>query len=63
MRSMRRWQYSFVLLACTACGAIVHAAPPLDPALTHDIPPFTIPPVVPGAAYERLIVIGDMGTG
>ena len=63
MRSMRRWQYSFVLLACTACGAIVHAAPPLDPALTHDIPPFTIPPVVPGAVYERLIVIGDMGTG
>jgi acid phosphatase len=63
MRSMRRWQPSFVLLACTACGTIVHAAPPLDPALTHDIPPFTIPPVVPGAVYERFIVIGDMGTG
>lgn len=63
MRSMRRWRPSFVLLAYTAWGAIGYAAPPLDPARTHDIPPFTIPQVVSGAAYERFIVVGDMGTG
>lgn len=63
MRSMSRWRLSFALLACTACGAIGAAAPPLDPARTHEIPPFTIPPVVPGAAYERFMVVGDMGTG
>ncbi|MEK7755630.1 MAG: hypothetical protein AAB385_00250, partial [Planctomycetota bacterium] len=63
MRSMRRWWLSFALLACGGSGAIVHAAPPLDPSRTHEIPPFTIPPVVPGAAYERFMVVGDMGTG
>jgi acid phosphatase len=63
MRVVRRWLPSFVLMACTACGAVCNAAPPLDPARTHPIPPFAIPPVVPGAAYERFIVFGDMGTG
>jgi len=38
-------------------------APLLDPSQTNKIPPFTIPPVMPGASYERFMVIGDMGTG
>jgi len=63
MQSMRRRLLSVVLMACTACGAVCSAGQPVDPARTHAIPPFTIPPVVPGAAYERFIVFGDMGTG
>lgn len=63
MRFVHRWLPSVVLIACTACGALGRAAPPLDPARTHPIPPFTIPPVVPGTAYERFIAFGDMGTG
>lgn len=63
MRSIRRWRLSFALLACGGTGAIGQTEPLLDPSRTHVIPPFTIPPVVPGAAYERFMVIGDMGTG
>jgi len=62
VRLMRRWVPLFLLIACAACGATGRAAP-IDPARTHEIPKFTIPPVVPGAAYERFMVIGDMGTG
>ncbi len=63
MRSMRRWRVSLVVLAYAVWGTVGQAEPLLDPAQTHEIPPFTIPPVVPGAAYERFIVFGDMGTG
>jgi len=37
--------------------------PLVDPAQSRPIPSFTIPPVLPGASYERFMVIGDMGTG
>ena len=63
MRFVVRRLPVLVLMTCTACGAVCNAAQPVDPARTHPIPPFTIPPVVPGAAYERFIVFGDMGTG
>ena len=63
MHFVRRRLPTYVLMAYAACGAIGNAAPLLDPAQTHEIPPFAIPAVVPGAAYERLIVLGDMGTG
>lgn len=36
---------------------------PRDPAATHAIPEFTIPDIEPDTAYERFMVIGDMGTG
>jgi len=46
-----------------ACAALAQRPTPVDPATTHKIPDFTIPPVKPGAAYERFIAIGDMGSG
>ena len=36
---------------------------PVDPAATHSIPAFEVPPVQPQVAYERFMVIGDFGTG
>ena len=52
-----------VFLVCSAYGSLARAQPVTDPAATHEIPPFTVPAVKPGVAYERFIVIGDMGTG
>jgi len=63
MRSMSRWRISFASVACFTSGGIAPAAPLVDPSRSHEIPSFTIPPVVPGASYERFMVIGDMGTG
>lgn len=46
-----------LLSACVTLGQ------PPDPAATHPIPPFTIPPAQPGETYLRCVVFGDMGTG
>ena len=51
------------LIGCGGCTALQSREIVTDPAATHDIPPFTVPPLEPGVAYERFIVIGDMGTG
>lgn len=45
------------------CDSLVRGQPVVDPAATHEIPPFTIPAAQPDVAYERFLVIGDMGTG
>jgi len=52
-----------VLLVCSAYGSPARAQPVTDPATTHRIPSFTVPAGRPGVAYERFIVIGDLGTG
>lgn len=39
------------------------SAPPSDPARTHPIPAFEVPPAVAGKRYLRAIVFGDWGTG
>ncbi len=53
----------FAVLTLTVLSGVGHAATPRDPARTREIPKFTIPDVVPGAGYERFMVIGDWGTG
>lgn len=62
MSFLRRWVPVIVVVAGMTCGTLVRAAPP-DPARTHAIPPFSVPPAMPGVAYERFMLIGDMGTG
>jgi acid phosphatase len=44
-------------------GCQADSVRPIDPAGERDIPAFTIPSVRPETAYERFMVIGDMGTG
>jgi hypothetical protein len=52
-----------VFVVCSACTPLVGSRLVIDPVLTHRIPPFAVSAAKPGAAYERFIVIGDMGTG
>ncbi len=52
-----------VLLVCSTHGLPARAQLVTDPAATHEIPPFAVPAVKSDVAYERFIVIGDMGTG
>ena len=61
-RLLHLWLVTFlVLFTAVACG--VQLTRPVDPAASHEIPAFAIPPANPGVAYERFIVIGDTGTG
>lgn len=63
---MHRITRLFVLstfIAFRGCVTLGQDQPPVDPASTHKIPPFRIPAIEPGVAYERFIVIGDTGTG
>jgi tartrate-resistant acid phosphatase type 5 len=48
-----------LLLAAPACGS----PRPEDPAATHEILKFEIPPAKKGVTYLRTIVFGDFGTG
>jgi len=73
MKSMKHW-LRFAAIFSIAFSAVVFAGekdkkkdkakePPVDPAATHAIPPFTVPPAKPDVNYLRFLVIGDWGTG
>lgn len=51
------WPCVAVAVGCSSLGPVV------DPAATHAIPPFEIPPAQPGVTYVRFLATGDMGTG
>ena len=55
--------WAVVLTAGCTCPLRSLGITPQDPAATHQVPAFTVPATKPGAAYERFIVVGDMGTG
>lgn len=52
-------------IAATNCAFIFQSNTEdvVDPAATHAIPSFTVPAKRPDVAYDRFIVIGDMGSG
>ncbi len=52
-----------IFVTCSAYSLPAQGQSLTDPAATHKIPPFKVPEVKPGVAYERFLVIGDMGTG
>lgn len=52
-----------VLALSTACSLFDRPVLVVDPAAMREIPAFAVPAVKPGIAYERFIVIGDMGSG
>lgn len=52
-----------LLIGQVACGQPTVWRAQEDPADTHPIPDFTVPPARAEVDYERFIVIGDMGTG
>ncbi len=54
---------ALVALAAAGIAAWIEWRDPLDPADTHAIAAFTIPPREPGVAYERFFAFGDSGTG
>jgi acid phosphatase len=62
---MNRIPNFFTWLCAVGCGGLAAFGQvvPQDPAESHPIPPFTVPEVKTGVAYQRFIVIGDMGTG
>jgi acid phosphatase len=63
MRGVFRFTFLTSPLWLSACAALAFFQLPVDPAGRHAIPDFVVPAVVPGVAYERFMVIGDMGTG
>lgn len=63
---MHRLKYSLwtiVVFVASANSGLAQKPKVVDPATTHEIPSYSIPPTKPGAAYERFMVIGDMGSG
>jgi hypothetical protein len=52
-----------IVASSTACSLLDRDKIVVDPAAIRDIPAFVVPVVKPGVAYERFIVIGDMGSG
>lgn len=55
-----KWMVTGLMCFLSACRLFGQL--PTDPAATKPIPPFTVPPVQPGVAYERFIILGDFGT-
>ncbi|MBI1826877.1 MAG: metallophosphoesterase [Planctomycetes bacterium] len=74
MKPYKHWP-KFIAIFFFAFTAVVFGAekngkkddkpkePTVDPAATHAIPQFTVPPATPDVFYLRFLVIGDWGTG
>ena len=63
MMQFRRIFLPGILIAQMACVQQPLWLAREDPADSNPIPAFSVPPVQPGVAHQRFMVIGDMGTG
>lgn len=59
---IRARTFSLVFLV-SLVGSACASPPPEDPAATHEIPAFEVPPVREGVTYVRALVFGDWGSG
>lgn len=63
MRTMLGMLCLSIVAMSAACSLLDRNELVVDPAAMREIPAFTVPAVKSGVAYERFIVIGDMGSG